>query len=619
MAMKPGYKQTDVGVIPVEWETQTVLGFSRQIIDYRGRTPKKLGMDWGVGDIPALSAGNVKKGFIDFSEECYFGSQALYKCWMTRGDVMKDDIIFTMEAPLGNVALIPDDKKYILSQRTVLLKIDQEQASNRFLFQLMLSEQFQRVLADYSSGSTAKGIQRKKFEQLLLAKPPLFEQKVIATVLTDADDLIASLEQLIVKKRAIRQGAMQELFREKQGDTIKPLHEISTLKGRIGWQGLKQSEFTTNADEPFLITGMNFKDGAIRWNEVYHISEERYEMAKNIQLRIDDVLMTKDGTIGKVLYIENIPYPGKASLNSHLLLFRPIYGSYYPRYLYYQLMSKRFFDFVELAKSGTTFFGLSQEAVGIYPVLLPSMEEQIRIASILSDIDADIAVTEAKLYKVRQIKQGMMQELLTGRIRLITPVNTAIETVRKKSTQGHNWQINEAVVIAVLAKNFGNEAYPLSRFRYTKLAYLLHRHVEQTAEGYLKKAAGPYNPRTRYKGPEAIAQNNGYIRTHTNGLYEGFVASDNIAQADAYFDDWYGQGTLSWLEQFRYAKHNELEVLATVDMAVQDLCTAGALVTLCAVKDVIRRHPEWQAKLNRPAFADVYIEKAINATEALFG
>jgi len=163
---------------------------------------------------------------------------------------------------------------------------------------------------------------------------------------------------------------------------------------------------------------MNFKDGAIRWNEVYHISEARYEMAPEIQLRPNDVLMTKDGTIGKVLYIDTIPYPGKASLNSHLLLFRPIGASYDPRYLYYQLGSRRFKDFVELSKSGTTFFGLSQAAVAAYPILLPPMADQVRIATVLSDMDTEIAVLEAKLAKARQLKLGMMQELLTGRIRL---------------------------------------------------------------------------------------------------------------------------------------------------------------------------------------------------------
>jgi type I restriction enzyme S subunit len=245
------------------------------------------------------------------------------------------------------------------------------------------------------------------------------EQTAIAAVLSDMDALIESFEQLIAKKRHLKQGALQQLLRPKHGDRLMKLREASLLRGRIGWQGLKQTEFTKNEDEPFLITGMNFKDGDIQWNEVYHISEKRYEMAKDIQLRPRDVLMTKDGTIGKILYIESIPRPGRASLNSHLLLFRPIEESYVPKYLYYQLTSRRFTDFVELSKSGTTFFGISQAAVGRYQVLLPPIDEQARIANMLSDMDTEIVALEAKLAKARQIKQGMMQNLLTGRIRLI--------------------------------------------------------------------------------------------------------------------------------------------------------------------------------------------------------
>lgn len=164
---------------------------------------------------------------------------------------------------------------------------------------------------------------------------------------------------------------------------------------------------------------MNFKDGEIQWDEVYHISEERYEIAKDIHLKTDDVLMTKDGTIGKLLYVSDIPYPHKASLNSHLLLFRPLNNSYVPKFLYYQLHSRDFRDYIEISKTGTTFFGLSQEAVGNYIFKYPSLDEQTHISTILSDMDAEIDALESTLEKTRKLKQGMMQNLLTGRIRLV--------------------------------------------------------------------------------------------------------------------------------------------------------------------------------------------------------
>jgi len=170
-----------------------------------------------------------------------------------------------------------------------------------------------------------------------------------------------------------------------------------------------------NPDDPFLITGMNFKDGKIRWEEVYHIPHNRYEEAKKIQLEIDDVLMTKDGTIGKLLYIDQIPYPSKASLNSHLLVFRPLHNKYIPKFLFYQLYSNVFKHHIELEKSGTTFFGITQEGVGKYKVLSPLLHEQQKIADILSTWDNAIELKEKQISHSNEYKKGLMQKLLLKR------------------------------------------------------------------------------------------------------------------------------------------------------------------------------------------------------------
>ncbi|WP_096739396.1 restriction endonuclease subunit S [Pseudoalteromonas atlantica] len=208
-----GTKPSELGEIPEDWDVVSIAKLTRNIIDYRGRTPKKLGMDWGGGDIVALSAGNVKKGYIDFEEECYLGSDELYKKWMKNGDVEQNDIVFTMEAPLGNVALVPDSKRYILSQRTILLQLKREEYESTFVYQLMMSDQFQKLLSDSATGSTAQGIKRTRFEQLLLCLPnSKEEQTAIATILSDMDNGIQTLEQRLAKTRQIKQGMMQELL-----------------------------------------------------------------------------------------------------------------------------------------------------------------------------------------------------------------------------------------------------------------------------------------------------------------------------------------------------------------------------------------------------------------------
>ena len=207
---------------------------------------------------------------------------------------------------------------------------------------------------------------------------------------------------------------------------IKKFSAISYMKGRIGWQGLKQTEFTKNQDEPFLITGMNFQNGTIRWDEVYHIPLDRYDEAPEIQLKNSDVLITKDGTIGKLLFVNDIPYPHKASLNSHLLVLRPLNKAYEPRYIYFQLQSLPFKHHVELTKTGTTFFGITQEAMGNYKTILPSSAEQTAIASYLdrktAEIDQLIADKKRLLELYEEEKTAIINQAVTKGINPDVPM-----------------------------------------------------------------------------------------------------------------------------------------------------------------------------------------------------
>ena len=195
-----------------EWEKTKFLDLMVDLWDYRGKTPKKLGMDWGDGEIQSLSALNIKKGFIDFDADCHLGSEKLYKTWMNKGDLEKDDIIFTMEAPLGNVALIPDDRKYILSQRVVCFKTNKKMVDNKFIFQLILSDQFQNRIEELATGTTAKGINQKSMQKIEVALPPKDEQTKIANFLSVIEQKIEVVAQQIEQAKTWKKGLLQQMF-----------------------------------------------------------------------------------------------------------------------------------------------------------------------------------------------------------------------------------------------------------------------------------------------------------------------------------------------------------------------------------------------------------------------
>lgn len=195
-----------------EWEKTKFLDLMVDLWDYRGKTPKKLGMDWGNGEIQSLSALNIKKGFIDFDADCHLGSEKLYKTWMNKGDLEKGDIIFTMEAPLGNVALIPDDRKYILSQRVVCFKTNKKMVDNKFIYQLILSDQFQSRIEELATGTTAKGINQKSMQKIEVTLPPKDEQTKIANFLSAIDQKNEVVAQQIEQAKTWKKGLLQQMF-----------------------------------------------------------------------------------------------------------------------------------------------------------------------------------------------------------------------------------------------------------------------------------------------------------------------------------------------------------------------------------------------------------------------
>lgn len=205
------FKDSELGKIPVTWEAAPLGELIEKLMDFRGRTPKKLGMDWGGGTIPALSANNVRAGYIDFDRECYLGSEELYAAWMVQGDTQKNDLVFTMEAPLGNVAVIPDDRKYILSQRVVLLRANRR-VNHSFLFQYLRSDTFGKILDSNATGTTAKGIQQKRLVQLPVVVPSLEEQAHIANVLEAIDSKLSALAAKQSHHQDLKRGLMQKLL-----------------------------------------------------------------------------------------------------------------------------------------------------------------------------------------------------------------------------------------------------------------------------------------------------------------------------------------------------------------------------------------------------------------------
>jgi type I restriction enzyme S subunit len=454
-------------------------------------------------------------------------------------------------------------------------------------------------LQNFVTQTSIAHLPKDKFETIQIPFAPQAEQAAIAVVLSDADALIESLELLLDKKRQIKQGAMQELLTGKR--------RLPGFSGK--WASKRLGEIAN------VKTGSRNNQDKVEDGEYpFFVRSATIERINSYSHNCEAILIPGEGGIGSIFHYIN----GKFDVHQRVYAISQFSEQASGKFIHLY-MSTNFGAHAMQNSVKATVDSLRLPTFLEFEINLPpTLPEQSAIAAVLSNMDTELEALEAKLEKARQVKQGMMQQLLTGKIRLVTPTaasSNAATATASQTNPGHTKVFNEAVIIAVLAKHFANEQFPLTRFRYTKLSYLLHRHVEREATGYLKKAAGPYDPSTRYGGSEKIAVQSRYART----FGKGFLAGDQIAKAEDYFQKWYGPEPLTWLEQFHYAKNNDLELLATVDMSCEDLRRAGKPATVEGVKQVIASAPAWLPKLDRSVFSDMAIAKAIQKCDALFG
>lgn len=186
------------------------------------------------------------------------------------------------------------------------------------------------------------------------------------------------------------------------------LGDYAYIKARIGWRGLSSSEYTEIG--PYLIAGTHIKGKSIDWGNCHHIDKFRYDESPEIQLQEKDVIISKDGTIGRLGFIENMP--GPATINGTMMLIRPD-SNFDSKFIYYYLQGDKFQKVVKEKVSGSSVPHIFQRDMVTLNVPLPPLPEQKKIAAILTSVDDVIEKTQAQIDKLKDLKTGMMQELLT--------------------------------------------------------------------------------------------------------------------------------------------------------------------------------------------------------------
>jgi len=397
---KQSFKQTEVGLIPEDWDSSPITKLTKEI--FLGLTSK---VDYVKnGGFPLIRASDIAKGKIDLSN-VKFISPAQHKSLTKYRRAVKDNVLVSKSGSLGVCAIVETDIEFSIYESIIVMQVIDNKLSSAFLLWLLRYESTQQRILGEKVGSSVAHLNIEMFRKLEIPLPTLTEQKAIASALSDVDELISSLEKLISKKKDIKQGAMQELLTPPhkggkrlsgfEGEWVeKTLGEIINLdKG----QQLNRDTLLEDGDYPVINGGVEPSGYSEKWN------------------RIENTITISEGgnSCGYVNLLKTKFWSG-----GHCYTLKLKTSEVNQQYLY--LFLKYMENSIMALRVGSGLPNIQKGRLELFLCSIPNdVKEQKAIAQILSDMDAEISQLEAKKAKYQSIKQGMMQELLTGKTRLL--------------------------------------------------------------------------------------------------------------------------------------------------------------------------------------------------------
>lgn len=408
--VKKGYKQTEIGVLPEDWECVLLLDKSKLLngLTYTPDNVKNNGL-------LVLRSSNIQNNQLSLEDTLYVN------CIVEDEKKIKDgDIMICVRngsaALIGKCAQAHRDYDATFGAFMAVLRGNH----NDYILQILQQGTIQKEIIK-NSGATINQITNGDFKLVKIALPTSNDEEIaIASSLSNVDKLTSSLEKLITKKKAIKQGTMQELL---TGKRRLPGFFGEWVNTKIGSITEVYSGGTPNTSEPA------FWGGKIPW---MNSGELNLKIVRQVQGRITEVGMDSSSThfIPAECVLIGLAGQGKtrgtAAFNTFPLCTNQSIAAIYPnpnkfdsKFLYYK-MDTQYDQLRELSSGDGGRGGLNKKLILDYEVVIPqSIDEQAAIATILTEMDYEIENLEMKLTKYRQVKQGMMQQLLTGKIRLV--------------------------------------------------------------------------------------------------------------------------------------------------------------------------------------------------------
>ena len=386
--------------------------FSDFIVPMRDK-PKKFG-----GNIPWTRIEDIEGKYLNGSLSGQFVSKDTIK-QMNLKIIPKDSLIVSSSATFGVVAIITQD---LITNQTFIGLVPNDKETLDFWYTFFHSNEARNYMRLQSAGSTIFYIAREHFEKMPIIIPFKDEMITIGKYFSNLDHLITLHQRKYDKLTNMKKSMLEKMF-PKNGANVpeirfkgftdaweqRKLSEIATMHARIGWQNLRTSEFLDSGDY-MLITGTDFMDGAVNFDTCHYVERERYEQDKHIQIRNGSILITKDGTLGKVAYIQGLTMP--ATLNAGVFNVEiKDEKEVDDRYLFQYLKAPFLMDYIDKKVTGGTIKHLNQNILVDFPVVLPPKAEQEKIGQYFTNLDRLITLHQRELEKLKNLKKACLEKM----------------------------------------------------------------------------------------------------------------------------------------------------------------------------------------------------------------
>ena len=381
-----------------EWNHFALGEITELVIDYRGKTPKKLGGDWCKQGYRALSAKNIKTGRIVQAETIRYIDESLYRKWM-KDEVQRGDILITSEAPFGQIFFWDSDEKIVLSQRLFCVRIKPEYDA-RFIYYYMTTPEFQSELDGRATGTTVIGLRQPELMKCIIRCPEIQEQKVIAAILSSIDAKIIANEKVNDNLADL----LQTIYQGRFGNDILAVNQ-GVLSDICSYSTDKVAVSELNVRTYFSTE--NMLSGKAGSTEATSLPTTSQTTACH---KGDTLISNIRPYFKKIVYCED-----KCGCSTDVLCFTPSQPCY-SAYLFSTLYADKFFAFMVAGSKGTKMPRGDKQQIMTYPVVLPSEEELAGFNTIASPLLEQIYSNRAENKRLSILRDTLLPKLMSGEI-----------------------------------------------------------------------------------------------------------------------------------------------------------------------------------------------------------